>query len=145
MPLKCINQQPTFRIKMHVPATSWHPHRDEVIEVKKPTEWEAWAFTIREMLQVLTGGSAPLILGYLLDLINKLPPDMRTACITGIAQGLGLEIKPAEEENTIAVNLVQRYDPLVGDKKTEGGLVLPREGQANQLVLPGQQGFEGKK
>lgn len=145
MPPRCEKQQPTFRVKFHVPATTWHPHTDRVIEVKKPTEWEAWAHTIRETLAVLTGGSPPLILGYMLDLINQLPADMRTGLITGIAQGLGLDIRPGEEPNTIVVTLVPRYDPLVGDKKTESGLVLPQEGQGAGLVLPGQQGFGERK
>ena len=134
---KCTNRQPTFRTTMHVPATSWHPHFDKAFTINKPTEFEAWAHTMRDTLLQLTGGNLRLMVGYWADALNTLPKEARVALVTAIAQGLGLQISPVEDEpNAIKVDLVQRYDPLVGDKKTESGLVVP-SGVKSDLILPG--------
>lgn len=144
MPPKCIEQQPTFRVNMHSPATAWHPHQDNTFTMKKPTEWEAWAHTMREILVHLTAGNGRLMVGYWLDAINVLPPNIRAALLGGIAQGLGLEIKSVEgETDTVEINLVPRYPPLVTNKPSPGGLVVP-EPSPSELVIPGQQGFNPK-
>ena len=135
---KCEKQQPTMRVSMHVPATDWHPHFDKTFVVKKPTEFEAWAHTMRDTLLQLTGGNLRLMVGYWGDALNTLPNEARTALITVLAQGLGLQIQKVEgKDDTIEIGLVQRYDPLVGDKKTESGLVLPGAGAGKaDLILP---------
>lgn len=141
---KCTEQLPTFRVNMHSPATAWHPHQDNIFTMKKPTDWEAWAHTMREILVQLTAGNGRLMVGYWLDAMNILPPNVRAALLAGIAQGLGLEIKSVEgETDTIEVNLVPRYPPLVGEKKTPGGLVVPQSDTAG-LAVPGQPGFNAK-
>lgn len=137
MPPKCEKRLPTFRINMHMPATSWHPHRDKTFEVKRDTEWEAWAYTMRDILQELTQGNLRLMVGFWGDALNVLPPEARTALLTVIAKGYGLQIKTAADApDTIEIGLVQRYQPLVGEKKTPAGLVVPPEGKSG-LVLPG--------
>lgn len=142
MPPKCLNKPPTFRVNMHLPATNWHPHKDETFQIKNPTEWEAWAYMMRATLMELTHGNLRLMVGYWADAMNVLPVEARTALIHAIAKGLGLQIKPVEDvPDSIEVNLVQRYDPLMGDKTTESGLVLPggKPGGGSKLVLPGSQ------
>jgi hypothetical protein len=128
---------------MHVPATSWHPHHDQTIEVKRPTEWEAWAHMMRATLMELVHGNTRLMVGYWADAMNVLPPEVRKALIQTIALGFGLQIAPAKDDpNSIEITLIQRYEPVVGEKKTESGLVVPKgPGEATQLVLPGQQEF----
>lgn len=143
MPPKCEKQLPSFRVKAHLPATIWHPHKDKVFEVKKPTEFEAWAHMMRDTLVELTAGNARLMLGYWADALNTLPDSIRVAIVTAIAQGLGLEITTATDApDTIEIKLVQRYKPLIGEEKTKSGLVIPGQ-EKNKLVLPGQQGFQG--
>lgn len=145
MPPKCTNRQPTFRINMHVPATSWHPHVDRTLEAKAPTEFEAWALAQRKMLMELTQGNLRLMIGYWGDALNVLPPDVRAALIPVLARGLGLNIQQAgDDPNVIEVSLVQRYEPLVGEKQTPSGLVVPKEG-ASDLVLPGDPRYHGKR
>jgi hypothetical protein len=130
---------------MHIPATPWHPHNDRVFEVKKPTEFEAWAYTVRDMLTELTQGNLRLMIGYWADALNVLPPDVRKVIITAMAQGLGLQINTVEDTpDTIEVKLVQRYDPLVGDKKTESGLVVPQKPDS-ALILPGDSRYNVKE
>jgi hypothetical protein len=130
---------------MHVPATSWHPHADKTFEVKKPTEWEAWAHAMRAIVLELSHGNARLMLGYWSDALNVLPPEVRKALIQAIAAGYGLQIAPAEDDpKTIEISLVQRYEPLVGEKKTESGIVLPKT-PGSKLVLPGQKEYTERK
>jgi hypothetical protein len=131
---------------MHIPATSWHPHTDRTLEVKKTTEWEAWAHLMRATLTALTHGNGRLMVGYWGDALNTLPPEVRTAMVSVLAQGLGLEIRPAKDvPDTIEITLVPRYPPLVGEQKTESGLVLPKgAGGKSELVLPNDPRF-GKK
>lgn len=137
MEKRCENQQPSIRVKLHSPATSWHPHYDRTFEEKQPTEWQAWAKTMLQLLLIFTTGNARLMLGYWLDALNVLPADLRLALIQGIARGYGLEIRSVPEEpSTIEINLVSRYPPLVGPQVTESGLVVPQKGEPN-LIIPG--------
>ena len=139
MAKKCENRLPTFRINMHVPATSWHAHYDRNLQVKQPTEFEAWAHAMRAILMELTQGNLRLMIGYWGDAMNVLPPDARTTLLQVIAGGYGLQIKLVDDDpETIEVSLVQRYDPLIGEKKTESGLILPGKPGASKLVLPNE-------
>jgi hypothetical protein len=137
MPKKCERQQPTFRVNMHLPATSWHPHTDKTFQVKGKTEFEAWAFTMRDILVALTHRNQRLMVGYWADVLNALPSDIRRTLVAVIAQGLGLDIRPAPDDpQTIEIHLVPRYEALVGDQKTESGLVIPGKGGKSPLTLP---------
>lgn len=141
MPPKCENKQATIKVKIHVPATSWHPHMDKTLEVKAETEFQAWALAMRDSLLALTHQNMRLMVGYWGDALNSLPADVRTALIDVIARGLGLSIKTAKDQpDVIEIDLVPRYDPLVGEKKTESGLVLPKTPKS-ALLLPGQEGY----
>lgn len=144
---KCTNQNPTIRVSMHVPATDWHPHLDKTFSVKKPTEFEAWAHLMKDTLMHLTAGNLRLMVGYWGDALNTLPKEARTALITVIAQGLGLQIRSVpDQKDTVEVKLVPRYDPLVGDKKTESGLVLPGGGTGqSDLILPNDPRYNEKR
>jgi hypothetical protein len=127
---------------MHVPATNWHPHSDKTFEAKAPTEFEAWALAQRQTLMELTHGNLRLMVGYWSDAINVLPPDVRTALLSCIAQGLGLQIAPVEDApDTIEISMVKRYDPLIGDKTTKSGLVVPQGAEAPDLILPGDKRY----
>ena len=142
MTKKCEHTQPTFRVTMHLPATSWHTHADKTFQVKQPTEFEAWAHLVRSLLMTVTQGNVPFMLGYLGDLLNTLDSDMRTALLTIITKGFGLEIKEAEDTpHTIEVGLVPRYPPLVEKEESTSGLVVP-ESRETGLVLPGEVGYD---
>ncbi|KKN32417.1 hypothetical protein LCGC14_0814050 [marine sediment metagenome] len=138
---KCEHKTPTFRLKMHTPATSWHPHEDKVIESKKDTEWEAWACMVRDSLAILAHNQPQLMVGYWLDALNALPPELRRTLAIGIAQGLGLQIKTIEDG--IEVGLVPRYPPLVPEK-SKSGLVTP-QGGGSKLILPNDPRFAEKR
>ena len=142
MPPKCINAQPTFRMKMHIPATDWHPHYDKVINVKQPTEFQAWAVVMSKVLEELTGGNARLMVGYWGDVLNTLPDEFRKALVQVLTQGLGLSIKTGEEPDTVEVDMVTRYPPLVEQPPQAGELVVPKP-KASGLVFPGQPGYTG--
>ncbi len=146
MPKKCEHKRPTIKVTMHVPATSWHPHMDKVLEVKAETEFQTWALAMRDSLLALTHENLRLMVGYWGDALNSLPTEARTALITVIAQGLGLSIKAAEGvPDTIEISLVPRYEPLVGEKKTESGLVIPKNPENPDLILPGDERYtEGR-
>lgn len=132
----CEHQQPTLRVKAHLPATSWHPHYDRTLEVKQPTEWQAWAKMMLQLLTVLAGGNQRLMVGYWMDALNVLPVELRLALVSGLARGYGLDIQATGEPDTIEIRLVQRYKPLAGPKQTESGLLVPHSGSPD-LVLPG--------
>ncbi len=140
MPPKCENAQPTFRVKMHVPATDWHPHEDKVFNVKAPTEFEAWAATMVKILAELTHENARLMVGYWGDALNVLPIDMRKALMQVLQQGLGISIKKGAEPDTIEVNLEPKYQPLVEQPPRQDELLVPKPGA---LILPGQPGYNG--
>ena len=141
MPKKCENKQATIKVTMHIPATNWHPHMDKVLEVKAETEFQAWALAMRDSLLALTHQNMRLMVGYWGDALNSLPDDVRRALIEVIVRGLGLSIKPAKDTpNAIDIDLVPRYAPLIGDKKTESGLVIPKS-PGSDLLLPGMKGY----
>ena len=141
MPPKCENAQPTFRVKMHIPATSWHPHTDKVINTKAPTEFEAWASTVVKILAEPTHENPRLMVGYWGDALNVLPVEMRKALVQVLIQGLGISIEPGPEPDSIKVDMVQRYPPLVERPPRQDELVTPKSG----LVLPGEKGYtEGR-
>jgi len=142
MPKKCEHQQPSFRVTIHNPAASWHPHWDKVVTVKAATEWEAWSQFMLKVLSRMAGGNARLMVGYWLDALNSIPTDLRAALVQGIIQGLGLQIEPDKDDpTTIVVNVVRRYEPLArGDPTTKSGLVLPKK-PAEELLLPGMPGY----
>ncbi len=135
---KCEHQQTTFRLKIHTPATVLHHHIDKVIQIKEKTDWEAWAHLISESLQAMGYTNDRFIIGFLLDLINSLPVELRLAIGQGIVEGRGLEIKSVQDEEGIAIeaSLPQRYEPLAGERKTESGLILPNQPPQSKLVLP---------
>ena len=126
-----------------MPQTDWHPHSDKVLESKAETEYEAWAKAMVTLLSELAHGNARLMVGFWGDALNTLPLEMRQALIQVIGQGLGLQIKPSEEqENSIDVELVERYEPLMQRPPKPGEIVVPQT-KAPSLVLPGQPGYTG--
>ena len=128
MPNKPISQS-RIRTSVEIPATDWHPYDKFVIKTKAKTEFEAFAQSTVKLLAKLGHNNRRLMLGYLLDLVNTLDVDLRTALIQGILKGYGLNIKsirdPLEGEEGISVDLVQRYTPLTRERRTESGLILP--------------------
>lgn len=147
MPTACEKQQPTYRVRMHIPANAWHQHTDKTFTVKNATEWGAWAELMGQTLQALAHNNARLSVGYWLDAINFLPDNFRKAIVMGIGQGKGLEIAPVPDEpQTVTVNLVDRYEPLIGDKQTKSGLVIPQgAGTKAEILLPGDPRFTLKE
>lgn len=140
MTTTCENAQPTFRVKLHIPATSWHPHYDKIINTKAPTEFEAWAATMVKILAELTHENARLMVGYWGDALNVLPLEMRKALVQVITQGLGLSIQSIEDmPDSIQVDLIERYPPLVERPPRPDELVTPKSG----LVIPGEKGYTG--
>ena len=119
---------PVFTSSFHLPKTSWHEHRDWGGSVEEPTEFQAFATMTMNTLMELSGGSNRLVIGYLGDMLNVLPKNLRLAMLHVIANGLGLDIKTAADDlNTIEVNLVQRYEVLT-----------PSEKQPSPIMTPGQ-------
>ena len=64
-----------------------------------------------------------------------------------IGQGLGLEIRKSEvEDDSIEVELVERYEPLIQPPPKSSELVVPTikaKPSSKLLVLPGQAGYTG--
>ena len=90
-----------------------------------------------EVVRDLANKNPRLMVGYWLDALNVLPGDVRHALVTGIIQGLGLDISVSDEGTELVVKLLQRYDPLAGEKRTEQGLVVPGVPAPKGLILPG--------
>lgn len=117
---------PVFAASFHLPKNSWHEHRDWGGSVEEPTEYQGFAAMTMTMLMQLSSGNNKLLVGYLGDMLNVLPPNLRLGMMHVIGKGLGLDIKAADDGlNTIEVGLVPRYPPLVA------------QAQAPQLVTPG--------
>ena len=122
---------PIFTSSFHLPKTSWHEHRDWGGSVEEPTEYQAFAAMTMNILMELSGGSNRLVVGYLGDMLNVLPRNLRLAMMHVLANGLGLDIRTAADNlNTIDVNLVQRYEPLTTPQNESGlvtsdGVVIP--------------------
>lgn len=117
---------PVFTSSFHLPKNSWHEHRDWGGSVEEPTEYQGFAALTMNMLMELSGGSNRLVVGYLGDMLNVLPRNLRLAMMHVLANGLGLDIKAAEGElNTIDVNLVPRYEVLTPPAERPSLLVTP--------------------
>ncbi len=119
---------PVFSASFHLPKNSWHEHRDWGGSVEEATEYQAFAAMVMNTLMELSAGSNRLVVGYLGDMLNVLPRNLRLAMVHVLYNGLGLDIKAATDElNTIDVNLVPRYEPLT-----------PPEQKPSPLMTPGQ-------
>jgi hypothetical protein len=128
-------QHPVFSASFHLPKNSWHKHRDWEGSVEEPTEYQAFAAMTMNILMELSGGSNRLVVGFLADMLNVFPKNLRLAMMHVLANGLGLDIKAATDElNTIEVNLVSRYEVLTPPPDQTRQLVTP--GAAGQVTLP---------
>lgn len=144
MPLKCEKKLATIKVNIHLPATDWHPHVDKVLESKDETEWGAWASSVLTTLGEICHNNARLMLGYWGDVLNSMPVEYRKALVNVIVQGLGIEIKKAEQPDSIEVNLVPRYPPLAQQQPEPGQLVVAK--QNTDLIVPGDPRYnEGRK
>lgn len=121
-------EHPFFTASFHLPKTSWHEHKDWSGAFEQNTEFETFAFMTQTVLMEMTGGNNRLVVGYLGDMLNVLPKNLRLAMLHVLSNGLGLDIQtPEDSPDTIDVNLVPRYEPL-----------LPAPDQSRvQLVTPG--------
>lgn len=121
-------EKPVFAASFHLPKTSWHEHRDWGGSVEDDTEFQAFAAITMKLLMELTGGNNRLVIGFLGDMLNTLPKNLRLAMMHVIGNGLGLNIQAATDDlNTIDVSLVPRYEVLTPS--------LPDP--SKQLVTPG--------
>lgn len=132
MSKKCEHQQPSIKVTMHIPATDWHPHYDKVIENKAPTEYEAWAKAMVTSLAALAHDNARLMVGFWGDALNTLPVELRKSLVLVIGRGLGLQITSLPEQDSIEVELVERYEPLTSTPPEADEMAVPTSG----LVLP---------
>ena len=127
-------EHPVFASSFHLPKNSWHEHRDWGGSVEEATELQAFATMTMNTLMELSGGNNRLVVGYLGDMLNVLPKNLRLAMLHVIANGLGLDIQPAEDAlNTITVNLVQRYEVLTAPPDQSRQLVTPGVGGQVQV------------
>ena len=121
-------EKPVFAASFHLPKTSWHEHRDWAGSVEDDTEFQAFAAMTMNLLMELTGGNNRLVVGFLGDMLNVLPKNLRLAMMHVIGNGLGLNIQAATDDlNTIDVSLVPRYEVLAP----------PLNDPSKQLVTPG--------
>ncbi len=141
MPPQCEKKQATIRVNIHLPATDWHPHVDKVLKSKNETEWGAWAESVLTSLGVLCHNNARLMVGYWGDVLNSMPVEYRKALVNVIVQGLGIEIKKAEQPDSIEVDLVPRYEPLAPQAPNPGELVVAKHG--TDLIVPGDPWYTG--
>lgn len=129
-------EHPVFASSFHLPKNSWHEHRDWGGSVEEATEFQAFAAMTMNTLMELSGGSNRLVIGYLGDMLNTLPKNLRLAMVHVIMNGLGLDIKSATDElNTIEVNLVQRYEVLTPPDQRPVQLVTPGGGVGNAELI----------
>ena len=141
MPKKCTTTSPTIRLRIHTPAGLMHRHLDKVVEVKAPTDWEAWSKVMHTCLTAMGITDDRIILGFYLDLLNNLPDILRLSLVKGIMEGYGLyvEITKTTEDGVkgVTAGLVKRYNSLApeGEAETPGGVILPK-GEGSKLVVP---------
>jgi hypothetical protein len=74
-----------------------------------------------------------LVIGFLLDLCNSLPLELRQFLIAGVGLGLGCEVTE-DEDGSVSIKQVPRYEPLIEEKEGPSGLVLPP--QDKKLIIP---------
>ena len=142
MPKKCVNKKPSIRLTVHSPANPVHPHVDTVTHATGDTDWEAWSHAMHQCLIALGYTDDRLILGFYLDLINRLPGELRMAMLKGIAEGYGLqvtsEVDEETKEPTVTAGLVPRSTSLTGDvEKTPSGLALPNSAGSDLVDTSG--------
>ena len=123
--------------KLHLPKDP--PWRDENRNIhrrwpaQKPDDlWQTALVDISEMLGFK--GDDNLVAGLLLNVINKLPDDLRAAIAGGIVNGLGLNISKGRGTKRLNAKVVPLFKPLVA-KEPESGLVIPA---TPKIYVPGE-------
>jgi len=128
--------RPIFNSSFHLPKTSWHEHRDGGISVEEDTEYQAFAALTISTLMELSGGNNRLVVGYLGDMLNTMPKNLRLAMMHVLANGLGLDIQTAADApDTIEVNLVPRYEALTPSMQKPPSLMTPGNVTVNQELI----------
>lgn len=139
MPKKCTNQQANARVRLHSPDLGWRRHVDRTLEVRGPTDYDMWAVLCIDVLRSMGYVQTPLVVGFLLEMLNRLPDETRELIAAGVIGGWGMVIEETDEEHAIAVRNVQRYEPIMGERRTESGLILPDKAPTRpKLIIPGQ-------
>jgi hypothetical protein len=140
MPKPCTNKHPNARLRIHTPAGPLHSHRDNTFTLTGASDFELWRAVMKATMATLGHPDENFQMGFWLDIINGLPFEVRKALVHGIQHGFGMVIRDVErsgDQQQVMLAWEQRFDPLVGDRKTPSGLVLPGgSGQGGTLVLP---------
>lgn len=114
--------------KVHLPADPpWrllnHNSRRVVTAAEPIALWRSATF---DLLQLLGFAADPtLTVGALLEIINRMPDEMREALMVGIAEGRGLTLTASQ--NAIQGDIAPKFTTLSreGVKRTPSGLVIP--------------------
>ena len=138
---KCDNRAPTIRLNIHSPETGWRKHKDVTTKLTASSDFELIVGTYLELVKLLGYRQTPFVAGFLLDIINRLPDEIRKVIAVGVMQGWGTKVELVEEEGkeVLQVSNVPTYPPLAGNEERENGIVVPHGGRGpSGLVLPGE-------
>lgn len=135
--------RPTAYVRITLPGgLPWRKKKAEVsFKAVGETDFEMWSTLIRDSLDAMGYDHPAFVVGFFLDVMNRLPDDIRKGLMLGIGEGLGTIVEPDEDGNGISITHEPMYPPLVQHEETvtKSGLVIPTAAISNPdkpLVLP---------
>jgi hypothetical protein len=100
-------------------------HIDKPMQTKAKTSLGLWLEHMGALLGALGYTHEGLIMGAMLELVNRFPPEVRRRLLTGIIEGRGLSV--TIDKDAVVIEHPKRFDALgdQGETKTPSGLWLP--------------------
>lgn len=112
---------------LHLPAECPFrvQHMDKPLQTKAHTSLGLWIGHMGDLLGALGYTHEGLVLGALLELVNRFPQEVRRRLLTGIVGGHGLSV--TIDGDTVVIEHPKNFDALEdkGETKTPSGLWLP--------------------
>lgn len=128
---QCQKKRPNAKVTYHSPHNGWRDHVDGTLLVSDDTDYAVIVKVFRELCAKLGYTEPPFVIGFILDMVNPLPEEIRKYIAAGIIAGLGLQVK--QQGNEVIVEHVPRYKPVV-PQKAAAPIILPSEQEVQQYA-----------
>jgi len=117
-----------FAGSLSLPADIWRPDKTtfKMVDATADSRTGLFSAAVGAIMQGLGWTDGEMLVGLLIDFLNRFPDEARVAFAAGIIQGLGVMVQRRDEY--LMVDLVRLYNTLAvgpdAEKRTPGGLIL---------------------
>ena len=118
-----------FAGSLSLPADIWRPDKTtfKMVDATADSRTGLFSAAVGAIMQGLGWTDGEMLVGLLIDFLNRFPDEARVAFAAGIIQGLGVMVQRRDEY--LMVDMVRLYNTLAAgpdaEKRTPGGLILP--------------------